>query len=1095
MRTKFNGILTLFLALVVQISFAQDRTITGTVSDESGPLPGVSVLKKGTLTGTETDFDGNYSIKAKTGDVLIFSFVGTKTVSKTLGTSNQMNILLENDILLEEVIVVGYGTSTKESFTGTIKTVASENIDAKAVANVAQALAGEASGVSVVRTNNRPGQAARIRIRGFSSVQGNRDPLYVVDGVQFSGSLNSINPSDIASTSILKDATATAIYGARGANGVVLITTKKGRAGKFYIEFDSKTSINDRTLPVYDMINNEEEYISLVYNKLKNTAELDPAIADPTQHALSVLFDSSSGGIAPLYNMWNVADGSELIDINTGKVRNGVTRKFSPVDWADHGYQTGIRQDINLKIGGGSEKTNHFFSIGYLDDKGYINNSQYNRYSARINLDSKPTKWLKASTNLGYVHSINDDATGYGGGVVTYMLDYTPTIYPLFLRDQEGNIVMNDNTGSPFYDFGDNTSGNARSFSATYNGVGESIYNINRITSNSVNGNVNFVIDLFEGLTFETSYGLNLNDSNLGRTRNSIQGSSGVAVGGSLLLRNSTYIAQNFNQIVRFKKGFGNHNIEAIVAHETNEDSFTFSDINKKGIVNLNPDAALVPDNYIEQNGNSQGLTRRSKLESYFGQVNYDFNNKYYLSGTLRRDGTSRFLNNKWGTFWSLGAGWVVSKENFLKSSNFLSYLKLKASYGVLGDQGGVNTRVTTLTDSENYSGADYYGGQGGFDIGSLSGSISLLPRPIIDENITWETSNQFQTGIELEFFNGRIEANMDYYRKTTKNLFVDKQLAASQGDQTIRTNDGELLNQGFEFDITGHIIKKDDFSLSLSVNGELFDNEILAMPIENSTGFPKAINIVDDIYGHSKGSSIYDYYIREWAGVDPTNGDPQWTQHWVDSNNNETYDAGEGIDDLVTYQTENSGSTILQRKTSEYADATLKYIDGKSVIPTIRGAFRINTSFKQFSLSTQFGYSIGGYGYDSMYSILMSNGLASSSSYHTDIRNSWKKPGDITDVPRVYSNQNVNANRISSRFITSTDYLALNNIRFGYTLPKTVSEQIGIGGLDLWISGDNLFLLSERKGYNPTTSVTGVSGRYTYNPITTYTFGVRVRI
>ncbi|HAO15201.1 MAG TPA: SusC/RagA family TonB-linked outer membrane protein, partial [Tenacibaculum sp.] len=544
-----------------------------------------------------------------------------------------------------------------------------------------------------------------------------------------------------------------------------------------------------------------------------------------------------------------------------------------------------------------------------------------------------------------------------------------------------------------------------------------------------------------------------------------------------------------------FKKGFGNHYIEAIVAHETNEDSFTFSNIYKKGIVNLNPDAALEPDNYTEQNGNSQGFTRKSNLESYFGQINYNFDNKYYLSGTLRRDGTSRFLNNKWGTFWSLGAGWVISKESFLKSSSFLSYLKLKASYGVLGDQGGVNTRVNTLTDSENYSGADYYGGQDGFYVGSLSGSIALAPLPIIDENLTWETSNQFQTGIELELFNGRIEANMDYYRKTTKNLFIDKQLASSQGDQVIRTNDGELLNQGFEFDLTGHVIKKDDFSLSLSVNGELFDNEILTMPIDDNTGIVKTINRVDDIYGHSKGSSIYDYYIREWAGVDPANGNPQWTQHWVDSNNNNAYDAGEGIDDLVTYQSENSGSTILQRKTSVYADATLKYIEDKSVIPTIRGAFRINTSFKQFSLSTQFGYSIGGYGYDFVYANLMSNGLVGNSSYHTDIRNSWKKPGDVTNVPRIYSNQNVNVSRASSRFLTSTDYLALNNIRFGYALPKTVAEQIGIGGLDLWVSGDNLFLFSERKGYNPTTSVTGQSNVYSYNPITTYTFGVRVRI
>jgi TonB-linked SusC/RagA family outer membrane protein len=1055
------------------------KTVSGTVSDSSGALPVVSVVIKGTSNGVETDFDGKYTIKVQTGAVLSFSYLGYVTAEKTVGSQATINVMLEEDAnILDEVVVVGYGTTTKQSFTGTAKVVTSENIDAKSVSNVAQALQGEASGVSVIRGSGKPGAGATIRIRGFSSIEGNRDPLYVVDGVPFAAGINSINPADIENTTILKDATATAVYGSRGANGVILITTKSGKSGKSYIEFDTKTTVNMRALPLYDLVSNEEEFIEIEYEKLKNMYIFQGyPEATATQWGADDLFVPRYGGIAPYYNMWNVANGAELIDTATGKVRAGVTRRYSPTDWAKAGYRDGIRNEINFKISGGNDTTKHYFSLGYLDDEGYINNSQYNRYSTRLNVSTKATKWLKANANLSYAHGVNNDATGYGGGVVTYMLDYTPTIYDIYMRDADGAIVYNENTGDPLYDFGDGSAGNTREFSATYNGVGESIYNIDRTVRNTLNANLSLVADITDGLTFETTYGLNSVDSNFGNTRNSLQGSAGVAAGGTLVLQNTRVMNQNFNQIFRYKKSFGDkHNAEAFVAHETNEYSNRFFTVNKKGIVNLNPDAALDPDNYIEQNGVSSGNTVDSSLESYFGQVNYNYDGKYYFSGTLRRDGSSRFANNKWGNFWSAGASWIMSKENFLSSVEFIDFLKLKASYGVLGDQGN-----------------SFYTGQAGYDIGSLLGAPSLAARPLVDPNITWESSNSFQTGIEFELFDGRLEGGVDYYIKKTSDLFVNKRLGPSTGDAIIRTNDGELLNKGLEFDVTGHIVKNQDFKLSLTVNGEIFDNEILKMPIENATGLPKPINI-SGAYGQSKGRSIYDFYMPEWAGVDVDNGNPQWVENWVDGNNNNEYDAGEGISDLLVYQSQNPDASIQERLTNTYGNATRKYV-GKSGIPAVRGAFRLNANYKNFSLSTQFGYSLGGYGYDSQYANLMSNGKIGANSYHTDIRKSWRQPGDITDVPRIYSNENIRVNGTSSRFITSTDYLALNNARLGYSLSNDVAQRIGIGGLDIWLSGDNLFLLSERSGYNPTISVTGTSGRYTYAPISSYTLGVRVKL
>tara|TARA_R110002126_G_scaffold282967_1_gene431850 strand:+ start:641 stop:3937 length:3297 start_codon:yes stop_codon:yes gene_type:complete len=1074
MKTKFNGILTLLLAFVVQISFAQEKTITGTVTDASGSLPGVSVIIKGGTTGTETDFDGKYTIKAKTGDVLVFRYLGYKTNEKTVGESNLINVKLAEDAnVLDEIVVVGYGTTTKKSFTGTASVVSTENIDAKAVSNIAQALIGEASGVAVTRTNGRPGAGATIRIRGFSSIEGNSAPLYVVDGVPFSGDINAINPNDIASTTILKDASATAIYGARGANGVVLLTTRKGTAGKSSIEFDFQSSVNTRQLPLYDLIENEEEFMGLVYDGLKNTAEFEGR-ADPAQFALDNIF--SDRGVAPLYNMWNVADGNELIDPATGLVRPGVTRKYTPTNWRDVGYRDGIRNEMNFKTSGGDTKTKHYFSLGYLNDEGFIAQSQFDRYSARLNVTTNPIERVKVSTNLDYSYSEYNDATGYGGGVTTYMLDFTPTIYPLYLRDTDGNIVINPNTNQPFYDFGDNTAGNARDFSATYNGVGEAIYNINRTKRHNVNANVNAVVDIMEGLTFETTYGMNYYSSNLDQTRNSIQGSQGVALGGTLFKSNTTYVSQNFNQILRYKTVFGeDHNFDMFVAHESFVDKIEDFTLSKKGIVNLNPNAAGVPENYLDQNGVSFGSITDTSLESYFSQVNYNYANKYYLSGTLRRDGSSRFFRNKWGTFWSVGTGWIASEEAFLSSSKVINFLKLKASYGVLGDQGSAA-----------------FAGQLGFNIENLLGQPSLAPRAVVDPDITWENSEQFQVGVEIELFDGAIEADLDYYTKTTNNLYVNKRLPPSTGDAIILTNDGSLANRGFEFNVTGNIIRNKDFNLSLSVNGEMFNNEITRMPIENATGEPKVINI-DGQFAQSLGRSIYDYYIREWAGVDPANGNPMWIEHWSDTDGNGQYDSGEGINDMLVFTSENPDAVIQDRITNTYADATRKYV-GKSVIPTVRGAFRLNSSYKGFSLAAQFGYSLGGYGYDQQYANLMTNGKVGASSYNADMRNRWMEPGDITAVPRLYSNENVQVVSTSTRFLQSTDYLSLNNIRLGYTIPSQYLAKVGLSSVNLWVSGDNVFLLSSREGYNPTTSLTGTSGRYTYNPISNYTLGVRVK-
>ncbi|RKF04584.1 TonB-linked SusC/RagA family outer membrane protein [Tenacibaculum lutimaris] len=1068
MRTKFNGILTLLLALVVQISFAQDRTISGTVSDETGPLPGVTILKKGTTQGTETDFDGNYSINAKTGDVLVFSFVGMKTAERTVGASNQISVLLEGDNLLDEVVVVGYGTTTRQSYTGTAKVVKTENIAAKSFSNVSQSLAGEVAGVNVINTSGQPGSTATIRIRGFGSVNGNRDPLYVVDGVPFSGSINSINPGDIESTTILKDATATAIYGARGANGVILITTKKGRAGSSSIDVSIKSGVNFSGLPRYDVIKSPEEYIETSWEAMANRGlDINPN-ADGAAYANTNLF--SSRGINAKYNMWNVNSVSDLIDPATGKVRAGVTRKYDPENWGDYGFQTSFRTETNLNMSGGNDDTKYFSSFGYLNDKGYIIGSDYNRYTTRLNLTHKPAKWLTATANIGYAYSKNTtNGQSSDSGSIFWFVDNIPSIYPLYERDANGALINDPYFGGFKHDYGV-----GRGFGALTNSIADAKYDTNQSKRHELNGNISLNFQIADGLTFENTYGAQYFMIKADNINNPFYGSA-EGQGGSIFRRFSEVTSQNFLNLLRYKKQLGNDNLEILLAHETNQYEFDTSTASKENLVNIwGGNESL--NNYIITSSPSTGYTNEANIESYFGQVNYSINDKYYFTGSVRRDGSSRFVDNKWGTFGSFGASWILSKENFMASSSFVNFLKLKASYGLIGDQAGVGL----------------YNYQNNYDIGNLNNEISLSVRPIGNPALTWETSKMFQVGTEFTLFNNIIDGSVDYYVKNTDDLIFERRDAPSTGDAILTVNDGQLRNSGLEFDLTSHIIKKDNFKLDFSINGEIANNELIAMPIDPATGEQKVLDIAGS-YGRAVGHSIYDFYMREWAGVDPTNGYPLWTQYYHDANNNGSLDAGEGIQSLYEYQTANPNNAVSKTTTSTYDEATEKFI-GKSVIPDVRGAFRLSGQIHNFDFSTQFTYSLGGYAYDGAYAALMDNDQVGNNNWHTDIRNRWQNPGDITDVPRLMSNRNPQVNSLSSRFITSTDYLSLNNLRVGYTIPKKFIENSGVSNVNIWMSGDNLFLLSDRKGFNPSTSETGAANTYRYSPLTTITLGVNVK-
>ncbi len=1075
--------MVVLLMVGLQSVFAQEREITGVVTsaDDGLTIPGVSVVVKGTTNGASTDIDGKYKLKVSAdAKILVFSFVGMETQEIAIEGKTTINVVLKSAAKkIDEVVVVGYTTTTKQSFSGTAKVVEAEKLTSKAVQNVSQALAGESAGVQVIN-NGQPGQTATILIRGIGSVNGNSAPLYIVDGVPFSGDLNSINAEDVKSTTILKDASATAIYGSRGANGVILITTKKGRAGKTSFEVNAKHGWNFRLLPRYERITSPEEYLELSYDALKN--DLDKLGYDMAKYksagdaARSLLFDPKFG-FNPIYNMWQ-APADQLIDPVTGKMIKGLKRKYTPEDWGDYAYQTSSRDEVTLKMSGGSEKASHYISMGYLKDVGYALNSDYTRFGGRVNLAYKPTEWLRANTNLNYSYGEQNKGTGGGAESLFWVVDNMPSIYPLFVRDAEGNIVKDKYYGNNKFDYGETSE---RAASPLSNGISSATYDLDRVKKHSISANMSFVATITKGLTFETSYGLDY----YSRVRNNVGnpffgGDAGEH--GAIYKTYSSIKSQNFNQILRFRKTFDVHGLEAFVAHESNEYVYEVSTVSKKGIVNITNDEARESlSNYIAQGSDSQGYYEDRALESYFGQVSYNYDRKYYLTGTVRRDGSSRFYNDKWGTFWSVGASWVASNEDFMKSIEAINFLKVKASYGHLGDERS----------------ASEYAGQNGYNIGTMldakgKKALALELRATDNPYITWESSNQFQFGVEFEAFNGFLEGAVDYYSKSTSDLVFSRRVAPSTGDALIDVNDGKLLNSGIEFDLTANVIKTDDLKFSVSVNGEMLHNELTQMPLDGSG--KRKISDAGTYFCYAKGKGLYDYFIPEWAGVNSANGDPLWKQSWVDKNNNNMYDEGEGIKDLYDYRARNPKAVIKERITNDYAEATSRFI-GKSAIPTVRGAFRLNLSYKGFTLGAQFAYSLGGYAYDGAYAgSLMGNSQIGAGNYSVDMRKRWRKPGDITNVPRLYATQNTRVNATSTRFLVKSDYLALNNVRLGYSLPKAWVESLGLNSIDVWASGDNLFLLSERKGFNPASSVTGNSSSYRYQPMSSVTLGTRIK-
>lgn len=1075
--------------LLVGTAYAQSRTISGTVTsaEDGTTLPGVSVTIQGSAIGTQTDANGSYSISVpESATTLVFSYLGFTSKSVTIGDNTTVNVSLATDAqTLEDVVIVGYGTSTKESFTGSAKVVSGEALERKNTSDISKALSGEVAGLQVVNSSGQPGRTATIRIRGLGSVNGNRNPLYVIDGVPMDGGstitdeggrntvnpvtsfspLSSINPADIESTTILKDAAATAIYGARGANGVILITTKSGKGKPSFVEVDAQFGSNMSLLPRYDVIKSPEQYIGLSWEGVYNEGVSEGQ--DAVSWANAYLFHDNYG-IVNKYNMWNVADASELIDPATRTVRSGVTRRYDPENWEDHAFQASNRSELNVKFGGSSEKTNYYSSLGYLNDKGYSVNSDFERLSARLNLNHEVKSWLDASMNIGYSRSeTNTGGQAEDSGSVFWFVDNIPSIYPLFLKDADGNNIPDPYFGGSEYDYGD-----GRGFGGLTNAIADANFNRDRHYRNDLNGNAALNFNIIDGLTFENRLGFQYYHNKYVSLTNKFYGSA-ASQNGSIYQQRSEMTTYNLLNLLRYKKGFGDHNFEALVAHESTD---WRRNVLSASAYNLVENGSEDFNNAIVSNPVGS-YTLAYTLESYFSQINYDYKNTYYLSGSVRRDGSSRFLKNKWGNFGSVGAAWILSNEEFLQSTDWISFLKLKASYGLIGEQAGIG----------------YYPGYDLYNIDNLNDNPAFSFGTKGNPDLTWETSKMFQTGVEFSLGN-YLTGSLDYYVKNTTDLIFDRRVGPSIGYALIKVNGGSLRNQGLEFDLTGKILNTDDYHLNIGVNGELFKNKLTSMPIDPATGLEKPLDIQGN-YGWAVGHSVYDFYMREWAGVDPEDGKGMWKAYYLDNNGNGQADAGEYISSMSQFINDNPDrkGDLKETTTKSYANATRSFV-GKSAIPKLRGAINLSAGYKDFDLSIQMLYSFGGYAYDGAYARLMNNDPVGGNNWHTDIMNRWQNEGDITDVPRLSNGYDTQVASASTRFLTKANYVTLNNVRLGYNVPSNFLNSIGVAGASVWVSADNLWAHTQRKGFYAFTSEAGSSDMYRYAPLSTVSAGVKVR-
>ena len=952
---------------------------------------------------------------------------------------------IPQDTKIDEIVVVAYGSQKRETMVGSNTEVKAKQFADRPITSIGQALDGASAGVKVSTGTGQPGSSPSIQIRGIGSYGITTNPLYVVDGTIYTGSLAAINPNDIASYNILKDAASTSLYGSAAANGVVLITTKSGRKGKDAFNFSMSTGAVGRSIPEYDRVN-VYQYYPLIWESIRNgrmTSVPGTTIADANAYATAQLI---SGVLKT--NVFNVPDNQLVVN---GVLNPDAKLKYTDLDWQKPLMNTGFRQNYELNYSGGSNTTTYFSSVGYTNETGYLIKSDFERFTARLKVDSQVKSWLKLGTSISGVSSNGNNSVEGVDNNSAYINPYRWTrtmgpIYSPYAHDPNTFATLYDSAGNIMYDAGSARGADA---AAGRNVIQETLLNKDLSKNYYIISRAYAEIKVDPYLTLSTNVGYDIRNNRRSTYGNKIIGDAAPL--GSAEKYSFTEQTFTWNQLLNYKRKFGDHNFEFLLGHENYKFMYEYLYGYKKGQIVDDNDELI---NFVTP-ATLTSRTDNYRKEGVFSRLNYDYKSKYLLSGSIRWDGSSRFAKDvRWDSFWSIGAGWRLKGEEFLSNSNLISELKLRGSYGEVGNDRTDSYYMYKSTYTLGYNNAQ--------EPGILFGFLA-------DPSITWEANKQTDVGIDFGFLNNRITGSVEYYNRVTEDLIFPVPLPVSAGvpDNTISRNVGTMYNRGFEFSINADIIKNQNFTWNINANASTLKNQIT----ELSNGITEIINGTKKI---SVGHSIYDYWLRQWYGVDPADGSPLFL-----------------VADAYANTTAADIRTVNGEKvTTNFNKA--KYDYSGTAIPDLFGSFGTTITYKQWSLSTLFTYQLGGKTYDSNYAALMSS-YSQGGALSTDILDRWTTPGQITDVPALNSSTYTSSNAgNSSRWLVSSDFITFRQATLSYSFSPETLSQLGVSGLRILVSGENLWSKTARKGLEPAQAFNGTaSNRYTPARVVTIGFNV----
>ncbi len=1061
----------IFFAAMVMLAlsvaaYAQNISVKGTVKDTAGEgIVGANIILKGNRTVyTMTDLNGAFTLSVPSNGVLEVLCMGYQGQEVPVnGRASIDVVLLDDSQLLDETIVVAYGTATKSSFTGSAAVVDSETISKKLSSKVTSALAGTTPGVQIISSSGDPtGGSPTIRIRGIGSMNASSSPLIVVDGVPYEGEISDINPSDVESMSVLKDAAASAIYGHRGANGVIIITTKKGQSGEATVRFDARWGSNSRLIPNYDVITDPAEYYEtyykLMYNKYLYSGH---TVAESYAYADNNLFNEKNGGLG--YQVYTVPDGQKLIGTNF-KINPNATLGYSdgeyyyqPDDWYKETFHNSFRQEYNVSASGASDRFNYYAGVSYLNDGGIVYNSGYQRYTARLNAEYQVKEWIRFVTNMSYSYSdSNNVSSGSWGssGNAFYIANNIGPIYPLYVRkvDERGNPYLYQESGRQIYD-SNNTNFTRPNFVG--NAVRDLYNDVKKSYADVLVGKWGLVLTPVKGLTLNANVGLT-NDNTRYNYLYSVFGSAS-GVDGSVSVGHSRMFSVNQQYLAEYKFDIAEKNHFDILAGYEQYDRKTQS-------IDGSNDHLFNPN--IGEINNADGTESRAvssssstyMTEGFLARLQYDYDGRIFGSASFRRDASSRFAKgHRWGNFWSVGGAWLISKESWFNAP-WVNMLKLKMSYGEQGNDGLGSDFPYSDQYRHSYDGTDY--------------AISLSYKG--NENLTWETNMSFNAGVDFEFFNGYLNGTLEYFNRDTKDLLYSKDVPYSAGNPTgkVPVNVGSIRNRGFEGSLDGAIIKTRNVNWNWNINLSHYTNTILSLDESVSEKGIRGSNFIYKI-----GGSLYDAYMYKYAGVDQNTGQALYWKH-ID----EVKDANGNV------TTEASDET-----TTVFSDAT-RYELG-SVLPKLYGGFGTSLNAYGIDFSIQCSFQLGGKYYDGNYQQLMWTQASAGQAWHKDVLKSWTPENPNTDIPRMDGDTQV-AQSAVDRFFVSSNYLSVNNVTLGYTLPTNWTKKIKISSFRVYVAGENLAVVSARKGLDPRNafglgSFTMAQGSSSYGAMRTITGGI----